>query len=177
MLLYDSSGSAPFTKITLQTRMGRDIDNLQPWEYSHLEWKQLDESPNKYERLGAVRVSEMCPVYNCHGLTFGSRRTQVDGSSATLDMILRDDGFEIIAEKNARTGDVVIYYIMGLPEHSGIVVDRVPGIGESTTVRVWSKWGKANEWVHPLHICPWAGSEAKFYRMTRWARDISRKSS
>jgi hypothetical protein len=178
MPLYDAYGSIPHSKITTQTRRGREIDNLQPWQYSSFEWKQLDEYPNKYEALGAVRLNEPCPVYNCHGLTFASRRTQVEGSAATLTAILDDDGYERIPEGRTTTGDIVIYYIGGLPEHSGIVMGRVTGRSGTDEIKIWSKWGKGNEWVHPVNICPWADSQRYFYRMTKWKpEEISIQSS
>ena len=164
-MLLLTSGTPRQTEIELRTRTNNRIDNLQPWSYSHFEWKQLDEAPNKYENLGAVRLGEMCPIYNCHGLTFASRRTQVDGSNVTISMILADDGYVEVPEKNCTTGDVVVYYGSdGNVEHSGIVLGR----GDMNVPRVWSKWGKGCEMYHPLGACPWSGFPVRFYRMSKW---------
>jgi len=163
--LLDASGNWGHTAIDLRTRLNNKIDNLQPWSYSAFEWKQLSQQPSRFEQFGALRVSEVCPVYNCHGLTFGSRRTQVDGSTETVSMILEDDGFKEIPIVSARPGDVVIYYdVSGTILHSGIVLD----LGELNVPKIWSKWGKGYEMVHLLGNCPYESSYAKFYRITTW---------
>lgn len=165
-ILLDSSGAVPHTSIVLQTRLRKEIDNLQPWEYSGFEWKQLDVEPTKYEPLGAYRVNDICPVYNCHGLTFASRRTQVASETATIAMILEDDGFEEIPERDAKIGNVVVYYEdNGRPEHSGIVIGRQPAFDIPL---IWSKWGKGYEVVHPLGACLWGGMTKRFYRISKW---------
>ena len=163
--LLDAFGMPPNTKIVLRTRLDSEIDNIQPWAYSKLEWNRLEEEPNRFEKAGAVRTSAACPVYNCHGLTFASRRTQVDWSFKTVSMILNDDGFVEIAEPAARLGDVAIYYDKeGGVSHSGIVVKR----GDLNVPIIWSKWGKGYEMVHPLGICPYDPSNVKFYRIMKW---------
>lgn len=169
MYLFNHAGGAPHRNIVLRTRLNNDIDNLQPWHYSSFEWSQLYAQPNKYEKLGAVRVSELCPVYNCHGLTFASRRTQVDETSATsISKILDDDGFTEVPASQTRLGDVVVYYDdTGSAQHSGIVICR----DEMNTPKVWSKWGKGYEWFHPLGICLWGGMATRFYRIMKWKYD------
>ena len=103
MPLLTASGEPPHTDIVLRTRLNNPIDNLQPWHYSSFEWNQLDCEPSKYERLGAVRVRQLCPCL-FHGLTFASRRTQVDEAGVTtIAKILKDDGFQEVpgpANKN-----------------------------------------------------------------------------
>jgi hypothetical protein len=165
-MLFDSSGALPHDEIVVQTRLGNAIDNVQPWQYAAFEWNQLDVDREKFESLGASRVNGVCPIYNCHGLTFGSRRTQVDWSPATIAMIIRDDGFEEIADRDVKVGNVVIYYGEdGKPEHSGIVVGKH---GEFNVPLIWSKWGKGHEWVHPLGACGWGGMTIRFYRIQEW---------
>jgi hypothetical protein len=166
MNLLTPSGAPPHTSIVLRTRKNNEIDNLQPWHYSSFEWNQLDVEPSKYERLGAVRVSEPCPVYNCHGLTFASRRTQVDEvGETTIAKILGDDGYVEIPEPQARVGDVVVYFdASGLAQHSGIVIDR----DALRVPKIWSKWGKGYEFIHPLGICLWGNMPTKFYRISKW---------
>jgi hypothetical protein len=166
MPLLTSAGTPPHTKIVLRTRLDNEIDNVQPWHYSSFEWNQLDAEPSKFEKLGAVRVSELCPVYNCHGLTFASRRTQVDEvGETTIAKILEDDGFREVLEPQARLGDVVVYYDdEGLAQHSGIVISR----DAMNVPKIWSKWGKGYEWIHPLGICLWGGMSTRFYRIMKW---------
>jgi hypothetical protein len=135
-----------------------------------MEWDQLAESLARFAK--AERVSEACPVYNCHGLTFGSRRTQV--GSAVIP-ILEDDGFNQIPEKDARAGDIVLYVnVLGEIVHSGFVIRRqqVEIIEGSQTIIpiIWSKWGKGYEMVHPVGECPYLdeGFSTSYYRLQRW---------
>jgi hypothetical protein len=135
-------------------------------------------SPSASEKLNrftrAERLGEACPVYNCHGLTFASRRTSVNPA---VMPILQDDGFEQVEEKDAQVGDIVVYSnVRGEVVHSGFVVgvDRVeivPGTKPTMIPRIWSKWGKGHEWVHPVGECPYLqdeGNFASYYRLLRW---------
>lgn len=136
-----------------------------------MEWNQLGATLARFEK--AVKVSEACPVYNCHGLTFGSRRTQVTHS---VFPILDEDGFDLIPEKEVRTGDIVIYAnARGEVVHSGFVVttkliDIVAG-SQSIIPIIWSKWGKGYEMIHSVGECPYLeeeGNFASYYRLQRW---------
>jgi len=169
-ILLDSSGSPSHKNIEVQTRLGSSIDNIQPWHYSPFEWNQLGVGVAKYEALGAFRVSGTCPIYNCHGLTFASRRTQVDWTPETIAMILKEDGFEQIPDRQAQIGNVVIYYgDDGKPDHSGIVVGKQR---EFDIPLIWSKWGKGYEMVHPLGACEWSGMLTRFYRIREWKSQV-----
>ena len=96
--LLDASGKYRDTTIELRTRAGNHIPNTQVWELSRYDWHVLGESLSRFKNV--ERVSEACPVYNCHGLTFGSRRTQVTPPVAS---ILHDDGFDrVLSEKEVR---------------------------------------------------------------------------
>jgi len=169
------TGAPPHSSMTLRTRMDNDIDNLQPWSYAPMELQKLAEGIQKYELLGAKRVGEPCPVYNCHGLTFGSRRAEVDYHWPVISAILKDDGFIEIELHRTTEGDVVVYFdSRGIPDHSGIVVgfwvdDGLGvGTGASNVPLIWSKWGKGWEAIHPLSSCPYNSVNTKFYRITRW---------
>ena len=74
-------------------------------------------------------------------------------------------------------GDIVIYAdARGEVIHSGFVVatDRVEIVqGSKPTIipRIWSKWGKGHEWVHPVGECPYLQDEGNFttyYRLVKW---------
>lgn len=173
-ITFDASGVPKHTEIDLRTRLNQKIDNLQPWSYAPIEWKMLFDPDNPYEKAGAERVGEVCPVYNCHGLTFASRRTQIEGSDATIRMILEDDGFREIPDKSVSAGDVVIYYgEVGEVIHSGIVI-RVEKF-DIPRIWIWSKWGKGFEWVHPLTVCHYNFSAYRFYRLKIWnPKEISK---
>jgi len=90
--------------------------------------------------------------YNCHGLTFASRRTWI-WKPSEIEKILKDDEYETVVElENVLPGDIVIYSQDGDVEHSGIVlsVDPVP--------LILSKWGSSHEVIHKINECPYSGS-------------------
>ena len=137
-----------------------------------MEWQLLGEQLGRFKR--AERLGEACPVYNCHGLTFASRRTQV---GPPVTPILEDDGFEQVDERNVQVGDIVIYSsARGEVVHSGFVVgtesvEIVHGGKPTIIPRIWSKWGKGHEWVHPVGECPYLQDEGNFttyYRLVKW---------
>jgi hypothetical protein len=175
--VLDSSGRYRDTKIELRTRADNPIENTQVWEHSKFEWHLLGELLDRFNR--AERVSEACPVYNCHGLTFGSRRTQV---SPPIFSILEDDGFDkVLSEKDVRPGDIVVYSnVRGEVTHSGFVVWRkavelVEG-SQSVIPMVWSKWGKGYEMIHAVGECPYFeedGDVVTYYRLKRWIPPIA----
>ena len=107
-----------------------------------------------------------CNTYNCHGLTFGSRRTEIN---AEIDKILRDDDYREIRKEHVCPGDIVLYYsdpqvpggVIGDIEHSGIVLEK----GQFGLLRILSKWGLGDEWVHFLADCPYSVSNVKFFRI------------
>lgn len=101
--------------------------------------------------------------YNCHGLTFGSRRTCID-EATSISRILDDDGYKLVDIAGVMPGDIVLYYDHdGTVSHSGIVVmvpDSLPRF-----VKVVSKWGVVGaEYVHWVHRTPY-GLDYKFYRV------------
>jgi hypothetical protein len=170
-ILLDSSGHYQHSSIVLQTRAGNPIDNLQAWEYSRFEWNLLGGDLARFKN--AEKVAEACPVYNCHGLTFGSRRTHV---TTSIYPILDDDGFDHLpSEKDARAGDIIVYCnARGEVIHSGFVVGKKPALVAGTEVHipiVWSKWGKGYEMVHTVAECPYLeeeGNYPRYYRLKRW---------
>jgi hypothetical protein len=149
MPILNASGAYDDSKIELWTRAGNPIENTQVWQHSLFDWKQLGDLLERFQNV--ERVSEACPVYNCHGLTFGSRRTQVTDA---IFPILDDDGFDQIhSERETRPGDIVVYLsARGEVVHSGFDVWRkeiaiTPGT-KTVIPMVWSKWGKGYEMIH-----------------------------
>jgi hypothetical protein len=165
--ILDAYGSWPMSKIALRTRKDNDIDNFQPWTLSRFEWSMLGDQCDRFEKIGAAKVAPECPVYNCHGLTFGNRRTSVGDSPELFSLILEDDGFRQIYETEANTGDVVLYYDAdGKVTHSGLVLKR--GDPPFHLPLIWSKWGKAYEMTHLVTQCPYDVSNRKYYRLKIW---------
>jgi hypothetical protein len=164
--LYNAQGFLEDTSISLSSRRDKPIANSQAWGLSAYEWHQL-EVHAKYEGSGIRRVAPECPVYNCHGLTFGSRRTGVYEDNSQIFAILDDDGYVELNPREADTGDIVLYFDPeGLLSHSGIVISR--GSEELGLPMIWSKWGKGYEMVHFVNRCPYSAENVKYYRLKIW---------
>jgi hypothetical protein len=167
-IILNAEGRRQPTSIPLRTRSNQEIDNNQLWHLSRFEWEQL-EDPKAYP--GARRVNGACPVYNCHGLTFGSRRTSVFSSAL---FILKEDGFQEIPERDTQVGDIVVYFDShGSESHTGIVIgeeylalDDLLSPKRGKLPLIWSKWGKGFEVVHCLGNCPYDASTARFFRLS-----------
>ena len=114
---------------------------------------------------GAIhRPTPACYTYNCHGLTFASRRTQIL-LSADVRRILGDDDYVQIGTKDVLAGDIVIYIGEdGDIEHSGIVMDVPKGM-LVVIPKVLSKWGSAHEVVHNVLDCPYKSARIEYYRV------------
>ena len=147
--------------IRLETSKGRGIDNIQGGDISELTLKWEREILKTFANVKAR--TKPSPIYNCHGLTFASRRTRIEKSS-DLQIILKDDEYiEIHSFDKLMPGDVVIYYSeSGDPNHSGLVVE----IDDKLNLPIiCSKWGTAGEFIHTLNDCPkHYGPQTKFFR-------------
>lgn len=153
-------------ELDLQTREQRQIKN---------ELLRRDPTPGQVQQALDYRArfpqckhrpTNASLRYNCHGLTFASRRTAII-ESATIQAIFLDDGYAEVDWQDVVAGDIAIYLEQGDFSHSGIVVS-VDRSGIVPVIWVLSKWGHAHEVVHKLHECPYAGqpdSEIRFWRM------------
>jgi hypothetical protein len=146
--------------IRLETARRRGVDNHQDSEITepHRRWfKALPKlHPNAKPRTGPS------PLFNCHGLTFASRRTKILDRHS-VDRILFDDEWKEIDMHDVLPGDIVIYFDEeGDANHSGIVVEYVVA---NLVPKICSKWGSAGEFVHQLGDVPsFYGPIQKFYR-------------
>ncbi len=151
--------------LKLQTRLGRDILNIPEKNVSEFVRNQFRLLDKKH--LKAQRKTQCLPFFNCHGLTFASRRTWIIDTEA-LFRILEDDGYvEILDENNVAPGDVLIYYgENGDITHSAVIV-TAPREELLKIPRVISKWGAYSEVVHYANDCPYANDylRRKFYRI------------
>lgn len=133
------------------------------------EQKQVDDLISKYFTT-TPRTRIPSAYYNCHGLTFASRRTEIILPDE-VRKVLKEDHYERIDLRNVLPGDVVIYVGPGgAIDHSGIVVElmRLNVNGPVYTVRIVSKWGGAHEVFHLLNDCPWSeNTTVEYYRVTR----------
>lgn len=146
--------------IRLETSKRTGIDNVQVFELSAYERNWAAEIQKRFHKI--VQRTEMSPVYNCHGLTFASRRTRITDAKS-IERILLDDEWIEIDLPTVLPGDIVIYFSdEGDPNHSGVVVETKP------LFRICSKWGSAGEYLHVLtDVHPMYGPRKRFFRCRR----------
>ena len=150
------------TSITLQTRMGNEIPNIQSHEISALERNQFPyyEKGHPYVKFR----TPPSPIYNCHGLVFASKRTSI--FSDILQTILKDDCYTEIKQEEVLPGDIILYYTEdGDIEHSGIVISEPDA--NLNIPQVVSKWGRYKEVVHSANDCPYSFADVRYYRVTK----------
>ena len=147
--------------IRIETSKRTGIENFPSAEMSREE-RLLARKLIKAHSTAVPRTPLSCS-YNCHGLTFGSRRAWIVKRSC-VNTIISDDEYKEIPLANAFPGDVLIYYNNGDLSHSGVVVER-QALG---ILRIVSKWGKAGEFVHSMFDCPAIyGRDVKAFRCLR----------
>lgn len=136
-------------KIMVSTRLGRSIENGQDPDYAPDKRRDIQEV---WGRKFPEAVERRPPTgqYNCHGLTFANRRTNI-WEPSLIPIILADDGFRQIAIRDLVPGDLAVYFDGPYVSHSGIVLEVVQGVPQGTgirAVRVLSKWGQIGEYIH-----------------------------
>ncbi len=113
-------------------------------------------------------------TYNCHGLTFGSRRAEV--SYDDVPLILEQDDSTEVGRDQVLAGDVVVYFstkeFVGEPEHSGVVVEPPDQL---KNIKIVSKWGYGDERVHFLADCPYDPTDVRFFRINDCPRSGTRR--
>jgi hypothetical protein len=127
---------------------------------------------NKGRSPTSAQTTRLLPPtgrYNCHGLVFAARRTNIPPagmpSAVDLDALLRRDRYALVPAE-PHVGDVVVYrYRDGTVAHTGIVC-RIEVLGRTQTVFVLSKWGALEECEHPVTDCPEDDCTPSFYRLT-----------
>jgi hypothetical protein len=147
------------TTIKTETAKSWDIPNRQ-----HMDLVGNEESlSRRFQALhGAELRTRATGRYNCHGLTFASRRTCIE-DAAVIEKILEDDNYVPVAPEQVRPGDVVIYYDDGVISHSGIVVEVLPE--SKRWPKVVSKWGpNGAEFLHWVHRSEY-GQDYKYFRI------------
>lgn len=150
--------------IPLVTRTGRHIPNRRR--------HQISAEIMKY---AVAIIKEICPearlrsldtTYNCVGLIFASRRTNVDTDE--LSWILSDDDYKEVSEDQVEVGDLIMYR----PDHGqtanhvGIIVEIMPNIAAAQrNFRVLSQWGSNGEYLHEAADVPtnWYGKHLNYF--------------
>jgi hypothetical protein len=144
--------------IRLETSKRTGINNDQDSQITQFDINICSKYLKEFPR--AIKRTEICPLYNCHGLTFASRRTKII-ERKFIEFIIRDDNYRLIELKDVLPGDIVMYYSEnGDPNHSGIVVEMT-----RFGPLVCSKWGNSGEFIHLFNECPKIyGRIVKYYR-------------
>lgn len=143
--------------IVTQTSQGTPIPNQQNMNLAGNELALLQHWKAKY----SVQLrTQPTGLFNCHGLSFASRRTCISDKSA-ISQIIKDDGYQQVAPHDVLPGDVILYFVDGGAEHSGIVVQggMAPGM-----MLVLSKWGTNGEFIHGAYNSPY-GTDVRFFRV------------
>lgn len=97
--------------------------------------------------------------YNCHGLSFANRRTNVRPETSPNPLSVQDllnaDGYRLRSTPPI-PGDLVVYRsARGEITHTGIV-SRIENNGGISQVMVLSKWGGLGECEHAVRGCFYA---------------------
>ena len=162
MWVADASGD---WVLDLESRKPRRIANIHcPKKPSDGDRIQVGEFIAEYRRV-IHRPTGPTPAYNCHGLTFACRRTQIVDPNE-VELILVEDGYRKL-ELNEQIigGDVAIWRQGCEIVHSGIVCylssEGVPWI--------LSKWSRYHEAIHNPFDCPYKdGTVVSYYRLGRY---------
>ena len=150
------------TRVTLRldTRKQNQIENECDHEPVTAGEAQVSERHRVTYQNVVHRRTQPTRRYNCHGLTFGSRRTRIWNAEA-VRRILSEDDYRIIAVNDVEPGDIAVYYLNGDVEHSGVVVS-VSGLKVPI---VLSKWGDLHEVIHQVPLCPYDSTMVVYYRI------------
>jgi hypothetical protein len=112
----------------------------------------------------AIMRSENTDMYNCHGMVFACRRTNID-DPAEIKKIIAEDNYVQIKKEDVLPGDIIIYFSDDSDaEHSGIVISK-PDNRYFLIPLILSKWGQLEEYIHYANQCPYNFPNAKYYRL------------
>ena len=101
-------------------------------------------------------------MYNCVGMVFASRRAWIETNH--LYELLRQDGYNRVAERDIVPGDVVLYTKNVVPIHVGLVIYIGRVASNLEDLIVLSKWGKEAEILHQVDVVPEAyGKPTEFW--------------
>jgi hypothetical protein len=151
-------------KLDMDSAAGHSLDNFQCLEA--VPFASIAGFEAKWGVQQGVRC-ESTARFNCHGMTFAARRTQIDDPN-TVARILTEDGYSEVKplEEPLLAGDVVVYYQDGDAQHSAIVVGPPTSPGLLLTATVFSKWGPYRELIHGIYNCPYSQDAIiKYYRI------------
>lgn len=160
--LLDRYGCSKPETIEMQTSKRNPIKNEQYFEITQLERNNALGCEHDFK---SNYIGEPSRKYNCHGLTFASKRTGIY-EDAEIIRILEDEYIEIKSPSLVIVGDIVIYYSLPIISHSALVVqvenNAIPLIKVLSKTRDWK------EIVHNVHDSPYKqlrDYEIKYFRI------------
>ncbi len=157
--LLKSVSDIPTREIKLHTRTGRDIENIQCIGVSQYFRNQFEDFNKKWSHL--ENRTNFSGIYNCHGLTFASRRTCIN-KDELIPIIIKDDDYQIISRDKVCEGDIIIYKQEGKCIHSGIIVGKPNGLNAA---KVLSKCGCYGEYIHDENDRIYSYDLIEYYRI------------
>jgi hypothetical protein len=111
----------------------------------------------------AQKRTENTDMYNCHGMVFACRRTNIDDPNEVQKIIAEDDYIQVRKE-DILPGDIIIYFSDdGDAEHSGVVISKPDKL--FFIPLVLSKWGQLEEYIHYANQCPYNFVNARYFRL------------
>lgn len=127
--------------------------------------------------LDITKISNATAYYNCHAFAWystnpGNRWIAINYPSSNpvyygVERFITDDHCTSLGSSDsvAQVNDIIVYWVNGLPAHSGIVVSTNP-------LRIESKWGQGCVWIHNKSSVPDTYKEsgvvnATYYRYSR----------
>lgn len=167
IILGGMNAPPPDQGIIVETRTRTRIANVQDKTLPYDKIMQSAATVEKYVQGTTVLINGASGYYNCMGLVFGSRRTQICELDSVWS-ILEDDGYsEIPDEMLAKVGDVAIYVRGPKCEHVGLVVAEAK-LPYHASPRILSKLGYSIEIVHDAHASPYNDCERRYYRVRNY---------
>lgn len=153
----------PKIELALETAMGNQIPNAQITEISQFELNQYHDLERKYGAFMKPRGDSVLR-YNCHGMTFASRRTGIF-EDQVIYQILEEDSYQEIPSNEVLAGDIILYFgENGDVEHSATVISP-PNEDMLGIPVVCGKWAKYKEVIHKANQGPYNFSRARYYRV------------
>lgn len=140
--------------LPLYTRTKRPIPNEMRPERNPVSLKAAIE---EWEKLcPEAELRSITNVYNCMGLLFASRRTNIYPEHV-FDILNDDEYRKILDIRDISIGDIVIYRDTDSYDvtHVATVISKQALIKTATwDVKVLSKWGGDGEYMHNLEYVP-----------------------
>src|SRR3972149_1987902 len=103
-------GGTQRTSIELRTRKDTPVHNSQEHDLTAFYLHLVESQKKKFEGRDVIFLGVPSPVYNCHGLTFASRRTAIFEHREIMKILSEDDYQEVENENDVQIGDIIIYY-------------------------------------------------------------------